>query len=145
MRTGDELLVEFLGERDAACPGCGYNLRGVSAGRCPECARGLALMLERPAMRPPVRLCVCVIALQMITYAYTVAFWVWISATGQMGFSGWRFVRHGILFVVFAGVLAWHAARRRDAPSRERFVRLTLWLVIAAWLNSGVEVLIWFL
>jgi hypothetical protein len=30
-------LRAFLAERDVACPGCGYNLRGCKASQCPEC------------------------------------------------------------------------------------------------------------
>jgi hypothetical protein len=33
----------FLAERDRACPGCGYNLRGVEQAQCPECGRGIEL------------------------------------------------------------------------------------------------------
>lgn len=30
-------IVEFLRTHDAACPDCGYNLRGITFARCPEC------------------------------------------------------------------------------------------------------------
>ena len=39
----DMLLLEFLRGRDAPCPLCGYNLRDLSASRCPECREPLAL------------------------------------------------------------------------------------------------------
>ena len=39
----ESALVEYLRERDVACPLCGYNLRGLTAARCPECGRGLHL------------------------------------------------------------------------------------------------------
>lgn len=43
-RPGRErLLREFLAANDAACPVCGYNLRGLSASTCPECNAPLAL------------------------------------------------------------------------------------------------------
>lgn len=46
---GEEaLLVAFLRDRDAPCPGCGYNLRGLGAARCPECGHRLRLAVERP-------------------------------------------------------------------------------------------------
>ena len=38
-----ELLRAFLDGRDAACPGCGYNLRNLQGSRCPECGDELAL------------------------------------------------------------------------------------------------------
>lgn len=36
-------LVSWLAERDAECPVCGYNLRGLRGARCPECAAGVRL------------------------------------------------------------------------------------------------------
>lgn len=43
-RPGRErLLREFLAANDAACPVCGYNLRGLLASTCPECNAPLAL------------------------------------------------------------------------------------------------------
>jgi hypothetical protein len=38
-------LREFLGERHVPCPGCGYDLRGLRSGTCPECGAGLRLSL----------------------------------------------------------------------------------------------------
>ncbi len=39
---GEELRA-FLAGRDAACPRCGYNLRGLVGAECPECGLGLSL------------------------------------------------------------------------------------------------------
>lgn len=39
----ERLLREFLSSNDAACPVCGYNLRGLLAATCPECNAPLAL------------------------------------------------------------------------------------------------------
>jgi hypothetical protein len=41
-----ELLRQFLADRDIECPGCGYNLRGLTGDRCPECASALALAIN---------------------------------------------------------------------------------------------------
>ncbi len=30
-------LRDYLATRDVPCPACGYNLRGLTSGRCPEC------------------------------------------------------------------------------------------------------------
>ena len=37
------LLLAFVRDRDVACPLCGYNLRALSAPRCPECRKNLVL------------------------------------------------------------------------------------------------------
>jgi hypothetical protein len=42
-----DLLRRYLEGRDAACPSCGYNLRGAVGDRCPECARPLVLAIVR--------------------------------------------------------------------------------------------------
>jgi hypothetical protein len=36
-------LLEFLQERDAPCPLCGYNLRSLTRPECPECRHPLVL------------------------------------------------------------------------------------------------------
>lgn len=39
-RDGDvdaRLLRDFVADRDAACPKCGYNLRDITGATCPEC------------------------------------------------------------------------------------------------------------
>ena len=42
--VGDELaLREFLRDRDVPCPLCGYDLRGLTIPRCPECGQPLKL------------------------------------------------------------------------------------------------------
>ncbi len=45
-RAAIPTLLAFLDEHDAACPECGYPLRGLSGDHCPEC--GWAIRL-RPA------------------------------------------------------------------------------------------------
>ena len=46
--TGDDapdLLCKFLEKRELPCPRCGYNLRGLTSSRCPECGDELALQV----------------------------------------------------------------------------------------------------
>lgn len=45
-QTDSRLLGEFLAARDFACPACGYNLRGLTSDRCPECNLELALTVR---------------------------------------------------------------------------------------------------
>lgn len=37
------MLLEYVADRDVACPSCTYNLRGLTTSRCPECGRELKL------------------------------------------------------------------------------------------------------
>ena len=39
----DSLLLEFVRDRDAPCPMCGYNLRNLPTPTCPECRELLSL------------------------------------------------------------------------------------------------------
>lgn len=54
-RSDDSRALEcFLANRDAACPACGYNLRGLTAEACPECRHELELQIvpiDRPSTR----------------------------------------------------------------------------------------------
>ena len=40
------LLTQFLAENDTPCPGCGYNLRGLTTTTCPECRQEFDLRLQ---------------------------------------------------------------------------------------------------
>jgi hypothetical protein len=45
-QTDLDALREYLATRDAACPSCGYNLRGLTSDRCPECHQEIALRVS---------------------------------------------------------------------------------------------------
>jgi hypothetical protein len=42
-RPPHEQVTLYLADRDVACPGCGYNLRGIRGLSCPECSAPLSL------------------------------------------------------------------------------------------------------
>lgn len=48
----DDTLTAYLRDRDVACPACGYNLRGLTANRCPECEMGVVLSVQ--LAEPPI-------------------------------------------------------------------------------------------
>jgi hypothetical protein len=41
--SDDRGLRHYLAQYDAPCPGCGYNLRGLTGDTCPECGDALRL------------------------------------------------------------------------------------------------------
>ncbi len=47
-----ELRCQYLSGHVVACPGCGYNLHGLTGDRCPECSQEieLAIRLARPRL-----------------------------------------------------------------------------------------------
>ena len=44
-RSSEAALVDYLRDRDATCPLCQYNLRGLTSNRCPECGQALQLTI----------------------------------------------------------------------------------------------------
>ncbi len=46
MPPAEDFLQSFLADRDAPCPGCAYNLRGLTTDRCPECNQHLVLRVN---------------------------------------------------------------------------------------------------
>jgi len=44
----EPVTITFAPERDAVCPTCDYNLRGVTGSQCPECGADFMLRPERP-------------------------------------------------------------------------------------------------
>lgn len=79
-------LREFLATRNEACPACGYNLRGLTQDRCPECGARLVLQLA-DAARP-------------------------LSRAAVAGFVGWSFdaTLLGLMTVRYATEGSWAAA-----------------------------------
>ncbi len=49
--TDAAALRAFLAERDVPCPGCGYNLRGLTGAVCPECGAPLTMEAIRLSLR----------------------------------------------------------------------------------------------
>lgn len=51
MSADTDRLLEFLRDRDAPCPVCGYNLRNLTAATCPECQHALELTVGATGVR----------------------------------------------------------------------------------------------
>ncbi|MGA2443454.1 MAG: hypothetical protein ABSH08_21080 [Tepidisphaeraceae bacterium] len=63
-RSDDEELIAWLRDRDAFCPLCQYNVRGLASPRCPECGQKLRLTvaLVDPYLKAWIALMVAVCA-----------------------------------------------------------------------------------
>lgn len=64
------LLQVYLATADVPCPGCGYNLRGVTDSACPECGEPLRLDLQRDLIAPRTAL-LAGLALALLLTVYT--------------------------------------------------------------------------
>jgi len=73
VRSGvpDPLLTEFLEANDAACPVCGYGLRGLRTDLCPECGVPIRLGVHTPDTRLASWI-TAVVTLSMTTGFFTV-------------------------------------------------------------------------
>jgi hypothetical protein len=85
----------FLADRDAPCPGCNYNLRGIQDSACPECGRAVELTLSRPS-RSRGYLLFVLLALG------------WVLTAGTMN-----------------GIRAWNRVRAEAAPPIQRVMAIT--------------------
>jgi hypothetical protein len=44
-RTDDQILIDWLRDRDVFCPLCNYNVRNLTSPRCPECGNKLRITI----------------------------------------------------------------------------------------------------
>jgi hypothetical protein len=145
-----ELLREYLANRDAPCPGCGYNLRGLAGGVCPEC--NLRSALSVISREPPWRTWILALAGLWLLPAgalLLLSFLSWASLAEDIHFSGDDylkfFVTPGALLLGFSAIAAWLAGRqgRSRLAGLKRSVRLKsvvfIWMaaatVYAAWIH----------
>ncbi len=77
----DQALSAYLADRDVPCPGCGYNLRGLTADRCPECSQALKLSVSLQeahlsallaAILPPIAIAGAAGVLLIVVFMFTV-------------------------------------------------------------------------
>jgi DNA-directed RNA polymerase subunit RPC12/RpoP len=108
----ESLLYRFLSQRDIACPLCGYNLRGLTSPRCPECGRELRLSIgmAEPFLRAWVTLAVAVFAAAGIGLMF-------LALISHLGWPGGLHSAGnlGMVYFLISPLFAWPtvAARRR--------------------------------
>jgi hypothetical protein len=120
-RTDEQWLVEFVADRDVACPACGYNLRQLTSARCPECGLNLRLTL-RPA-DPVARAWITLTTLLCAAAGVGVLFALMLAR------RGWNRVitaerRHGIGAAVTLFFLSTIPIAALMLPLRRRFQRM---------------------
>ena len=136
MLTSDEqVLSAYLRDRDAECPGCGYNLRNLTSTFCPECGQQieLAIRLAQPRQIALIAGLVglsagCGLGGLLLIYAGIVEFFMHRSGSFFDRFvlvNGIGFISHGIVLLLW--VKNWNRIRR----AKEKFRRI---LVLICWL-----------
>ncbi len=136
-------LAEFLANRDVPCPGCEYNLRGLTGETCPECGKQVTIAWLRQHMGPrvsPTGLYFTAIALVGMIGMWLVAAMVGVVVV-------YRVVPPSAFAIVFSvawimllaslALFAWPAIRRGRYPRdrlrpRHLLVAILFWSLIAS-------------
>lgn len=115
-----ELLREYLASRDVPCVRCGYNLRGLTSGRCPECDLPVTLVIG--SREPPWATWLAALAGVWVlpSGALLVLMFVsWLRFASNERFSRQEylevFIVPGVILVAWAGAGVWLAGRRGRA------------------------------
>jgi hypothetical protein len=125
-------LLDFLRDRDVACPLCRYNLRALTSPRCPECGRELRLSVGLVEPRQGAWLTGQI--------ALTAAAGIGVMIIIVSAFSGWpEGSNHRLLNFAFISHIAmipvaaiWLAGRRRYMRMRRKAQWTGAALAIAA-------------
>ena len=119
--TDTEALVEFLRHRDAWCPACRYNLRGLTSPRCPECGRELRLSVG--AIEPFLRAWITLVVAACSAAGVGVLFG-WIVIAFGFPYDGYRH-RETILRWIIGVFMVTVPIAPLVLITRRRFLRLS--------------------
>ena len=137
------LLTAFLSDRDLPCPRCGYNLRSLTGGHCPECGDPLQLQvsLVEPRMGAYISLLVaCCIGLGGSALFGLLG----LRAARPSWWTSWSARLLLIQFAVSSIVLFFTLRRRRRlrraSPTVQFLVSLIAWIVVLS-LSTAIVLL----
>lgn len=124
MKGNEAKVLAHIRERDFACPGCGYAMRGLPTTVCPECGRRLNWIdIDTPRNGLALRVAVFDLAGLVGTVVVNAALVV-VTAVAVVGFlrdswftvevfnlgRGPKSISGVLVFVLAASVVAWGAA-----------------------------------
>ena len=126
----DPHLLLFLRGRDVSCPGCAYNLRDLTADRCPECGQQLELAMRLVEPRQGALIAGLVGLAAGAGFGGLLLLFILIvrvvdgpagGPSGEiLGITSTGFVAHGL--VLWLWVRNWGRIRRVSASARRRLV-----------------------
>src|SRR5688572_5440203 len=97
-----DLIRAFLSTRDAPCPGCGYNLRGIAQARCPECEREVTLCVQGGVAEPRQRTeAVALLCIILIGVLGQIGVWAY-SGLLAPGMPGWFLASMVVTLLAYA-------------------------------------------
>jgi hypothetical protein len=132
-------LLDFLRDRDVACPLCRYNLRALTSPRCPECGRELRLSVgliePRQAAWLTGQIALTALAGIGVMIIIVSSFSGWPQGSAHQGLLNFAFIFH-IAIIPFAGL--WLIGRRRYM----RMPRAAQWTGAALAITAAVAAMI---
>lgn len=125
-----ELLLEFLRDRDHACPRCGYNLRNLTQPVCPECREDLALKVGAAKQR----IWPLLLAITPGTFCFIVCciFSIALLRFGPPRFQGWDWLLAAFFAAsgtMAAGLAVLHQRYLRASDGTQLFWIVAIWSV----------------
>jgi len=139
----DHLLRVFVADRSVPCPGCSYDLRGLTATRCPECNQELVLRVGLAEPRLGAFLGALIglatgVGFSGLLFVYFILVFSVRRRGGSPG--GTFFLSTLVPFLIEAPVL-WLLIRTRAAFTRAAPATRII-IVIGAWLLTAINVIV---
>ena len=127
----DGLLLDFVRDRDVACPRCGYNVRNLTKPVCPECEE--PLLLKVGGRTYPVRWLLATVAPGIFTGIAAGVFAVTLLLVGPPPFVPLEAILTGSFFLVSAAVavaiIIWSKRFVRQPQPRQVIWAILLWVI----------------
>jgi hypothetical protein len=142
-----EFLRTFLADRDAPCPSCAYNLRGLAFDRCPECNRELVLRVG--LLEPRLGLWLAAVIVQSLNVGFfglLLGYFVFVMIFDRRGgppneFLFFVLIPFLVNAPVFVAMLVWaRRIRRASTPARVSLLVLAVILTITGFLLFAMNV-----
>ena len=137
------MLTTYLAERDEPCPGCGYNLRGLTGTRCPECNQELRMRVGLVEPRLAWFISGVVGIGMSLGFCVFLLVWVVFMLVRRIGGpSGQDLMLLAAGSIVAGGLMWWWLGARRRLASASQWNRWKQAVIGAA---IGLVVPIWFM
>jgi hypothetical protein len=120
--AGEKMVHDFLATHDALCPGCGYNMRGLAKGDCPECGRHMSAADVEWILQAPVDELFCAGTFVFAAFVCVVWGFAVLGVTGEPDILALWVPMAGAVPVVVC-FAAWQVSRRARPWRRTKIAR----------------------
>ena len=131
LTDADRMLLDFVRDRDVACPSCGYNVRNLTKPVCPECEEPLVLKVGGKTY--PVRWLLATVAPGIFTGVTAGVMAVTLLIMGPPNFVSLGVIFTGIFFIASAALavvlIIWNKRFIRQPQPRQIMWAVLLWVI----------------